>query len=231
MIELNRWYHVAGVIDAKSSVMRILLNGIEVARRDFGKDIHGGRLPLRIGWAHREEGNQQSPFAGQIDEVRIWNVARTEEEIFATMLTPLSGKEPGLVAYWQFEGQGEKVIDVTGNGHDGKLLGDATRVASELPHPDALLTRDEMYQNYLQSLKLDLSVRREKPTELSDVLVITGRRVPESMVWTPPSAPVRIEIFDEAGQTLATLQNRNGEAVGWTVPDDAHGELRIVADL
>jgi hypothetical protein len=80
-------------------------------------------------------------------------------------------------------------------------------------------------------LKLDLSVRREKPTELSDVLVITGSRVPESTVWTPPSAPVRIEIFDESEQLVATLQSRTSESVRWMVPDEVQGKLRIVAEL
>ena len=139
-IALNTWYHVTGVINAKNGVMRIFLNGAEVASGDFGKDIHArsnGRLrltvsalPLWIGWTHEES---HGAFAGQIDEVRIWNVARTPEEIAATMHTSLSGKEPGLVGYWQFEGEGGTVIDATGNGHDGQFIGDVVRVTSELP--------------------------------------------------------------------------------------------------
>jgi len=129
-IAINTWYHVTGVINAKNGVMRIFLNGAEVASGDFGKDILMSALPLWIGWTH-EEGH--GAFAGQIDEVRIWNIARTEKEIAATMHTSLSGNEPGLVGYWQFEGQDEKVIDSTRNGHDGQLIGDAKRIISELP--------------------------------------------------------------------------------------------------
>jgi len=133
LITLNKWYHVAGIIDAKSGVMSILINGVEVARRDFGKDIHLSSLPLRIGGSHEAEIPEHSPFAGQIDEVRIWNIARTAAEIVATMHTTLTGREPGLVGYWDFEEGDVQALDVTGNGHDGKFVGDARRVLSELP--------------------------------------------------------------------------------------------------
>ena len=129
-IALNTWYHVTGVIDAKNGVMRISLNGAEMASGDSGKDIHVSALPLWIGWTY-EAGH--GAFGGQIDEVRIWSIARMENEIAATMHTSLSGKEPGLVGYWQFEGQDEKVIDSTRNGHDGRSVGDAKRVINELP--------------------------------------------------------------------------------------------------
>ena len=72
-------------------------------------------------------------FFGLIDEVRIWNIARSEEEIAATMSPPLSDKSEGLLAYWRFEGEGESVVDATGNGNDGKLMEDAKRVAMNLP--------------------------------------------------------------------------------------------------
>jgi C-terminal processing protease CtpA/Prc len=38
-----------------------------------------------------------------LDEIRIWNVARSPAEIQATLNKSLTGKEPGLVAYWQFD--------------------------------------------------------------------------------------------------------------------------------
>jgi len=137
LIAQNQWYHVAGVVDAKQRRMALYLNGIEVARRDFGNDIHTSMLPLRIGSSHEEDFH--GTFAGEIDEVRIWNIARAKEELQSTMHTTLSGKEPGLVGYWQFEGDGEKVIDATRNGHDGQFTGDAHRVEAELPRPEELV--------------------------------------------------------------------------------------------
>ena len=129
-IALNTWYHVAGVIDAKNGVMKILLNGTEVARRNFGQDIHISTLPLRIGGSHEEEVQVQSNFAGQIDEVRIFNYARTPEEIQATLNTTLTGDETGLVGYWNFDDGAAD--DLSPNRNDGNLYGDATIVESDL---------------------------------------------------------------------------------------------------
>ena len=130
------------MIDAKNGIMKIVVNGVEVASGDFGKDIHVSKLPLRIGWIH-DEGDPQnqefSPFAGQIDEVRIWNTARTEAEIKHTMHLTLSGEELGLVGYWRFDNVSKMVTDSSSYGNDGKLLGDAHYIESELPKPGELL--------------------------------------------------------------------------------------------
>ncbi|MBM3241273.1 hypothetical protein FJZ31_33745 [Candidatus Poribacteria bacterium] len=89
------------------------------------------------------------------------------KEILATMTTTLTGKEAGLVGYWTFEGQAEKVMDTTGNGHDGKLIGDAKPIVGPLPTPD------QMYQQYLQSSRLGISVQRRQSSQFTDILSIT----------------------------------------------------------
>jgi len=45
----------------------------------------------------------QGFFSGEIDEVRTWNVVRSKEEIQDTLDRSLTGNEPGLVSYWQFD--------------------------------------------------------------------------------------------------------------------------------
>jgi len=57
-------------------------------------------------------------FKGQMDEVRIWNVARTGTQIQTDMYTPLQGTEPGLVTLYDFEeGAGTTATDLTGTHH------------------------------------------------------------------------------------------------------------------
>ena len=111
VIQLNRWHHIAAVIDATNDSMQLFIDGVEVRNRNFrGKKLlYKSRLPLRIGWTHEEERPTISSFIGQIDEVRIWNVARTEAEISTDMNKQLNGDEPGLVGYWKFdEGNGRQ---------------------------------------------------------------------------------------------------------------------------
>lgn len=42
---------------------------------------------------------------GKVDELRVWTIARTSEEIAANYNKELSGTEPGLVGYWKFNAE------------------------------------------------------------------------------------------------------------------------------
>jgi hypothetical protein len=59
------------------------------------------------------------------DEVRMWRVARTQEQLRDSMHLALSGMEAGLVAYWQFdECLGDRVREKIGtSGHDAVKKG------------------------------------------------------------------------------------------------------------
>ena len=70
-------------------------------------------------------------FNGQIDEFRIWSVARTAAQITSTMGTTLAGNEANLVGYWKFdETSGTTAADsVTSAGHTahaGTLMANST---------------------------------------------------------------------------------------------------------
>jgi tetratricopeptide (TPR) repeat protein len=157
-IQLNKWYHIAGVIDAKRDVMRLFINGVEVGRTDFKgeKSFHESRKPLRIGWTHEEERPTQSPFVGFIDEVRIWNVARTGAEIRSDMNTQLTGNESGLVAYWKFDATTDGIVrDASANKNNGRLIGNAklesyTRPIFEVSNPAQLAQAAAAYESALQ---------------------------------------------------------------------------------
>lgn len=119
ILGLNSWYHIAAVYDLNS--MKIYVNGILQASADVqGTPTPGEGVVMNIGdnptWPGRY-------FAGTIDEVRIWNVARTEEEIQENLDHELTGDESGLVAYWKMnEGSGSKIFDSSANDHEGTLL-------------------------------------------------------------------------------------------------------------
>jgi len=86
-------------------------------------------------------------FPGMIDEVRIWNVARSEEEILENYNKIVSLYSPGLVGYWNFdEGNGTIAHDLTGlNNATLGLNGTGTDVpiwtseGAPVPEPTTLL--------------------------------------------------------------------------------------------
>jgi len=93
--------------------------------------------PLYFGrWGYGSPNrNSGRVFHGLLDEVRIFNYPRTQEEIKQAMHTTLSGKEPGLVGYWRFDDGKKIVTDTSPNHNDGELIGDARLVEVEFPQP------------------------------------------------------------------------------------------------
>ena len=119
---LSTWIHVAGTYDYSTGLMRIFVNGKE---DDGGTPIAGPTSintvtnPVVIG---TDLTDFSKSFQGNIDEVRIWNTARSEADIRANMNKKLTGTEPGLVGYWRFdETSGTLMRDETANHNDGTM--------------------------------------------------------------------------------------------------------------
>lgn len=112
-MEVGKWYHIAGTWDG--TTMKLYLNGKLIGQSTPGGSLDSPDGSIRI--SHVTE-----TMDGYIDEVRIWNTARTAQEIREGMCRVLGGDETGLVAYWRFDqDEGAKLYDVTGHGHDGTL--------------------------------------------------------------------------------------------------------------
>ncbi len=62
------------------------------------------------------------PFKGLLGEVRLWNGARTRQELREYENVALSGNEPGLAACWTFEQtEGRFAYDISGNNNHARL--------------------------------------------------------------------------------------------------------------
>jgi VCBS repeat-containing protein len=125
----GRWAHVA--ISFDNGLIKTYLDGnlVDTFQQAAGNigDSYASLNELRIG------GRTSNPvghgFAGTLDDVRVWNVARSQAEIQATMTATLSGAEVGLAGWWRFdEAAGGTVLDASGHGNDGSLSNGATRV-------------------------------------------------------------------------------------------------------
>jgi hypothetical protein len=120
-VEERDWHHFAVVYDADvaGSTMTLYVDG-NVAAAGVGV----GLLPKEMQVVLGKLGPQQDEgyFGGRLDDIRLWNLARTRAEIRQDMDRTLSGDEAGLHAYWKFdEQQGEKIFDLTANDNDGAL--------------------------------------------------------------------------------------------------------------
>jgi hypothetical protein len=115
------WVHVAGTYDLNA--VNLFYNGAldsSSAPKAPGESIYNSTTDLLIGTVNPFTGFET--FDGQIDEVRIWNYARTQQQIQDNRFTALNGDESGLMAYWNFdEGGGQTAFDLTLNGNHGQL--------------------------------------------------------------------------------------------------------------
>lgn len=124
----NKWHHITGVIDSESDLMKIYIDGTLSNLSFFsgGNGIYESFLPFRIGNSHEEVIPTYSRFAGQIDEVQIWNIALTDKQIKDNMNKQLTGTEKGLIAYWNFDKATHDVVsDLSPHKNHGRLMGNA----------------------------------------------------------------------------------------------------------
>jgi hypothetical protein len=81
-------------------------------------------------------------FTGKMDELRIWKVARTAQQVADNYKLILKGDEPGLVAYYHFdEGAGTTAKDASSAHHDAAFNTDAGRpIPTWVDSTDLVLT-------------------------------------------------------------------------------------------
>lgn len=126
----DAWHHVACVHDADSKTLSLYVDGVhqgDVSTAGLGDVTNDS--DLYIGGF-----GDDNWFGGQIDELRIWGIARTEAEINETRMYPLIGDEEGLVGYWPFDAfTGQIVTDFAGTAQYGVFSGGVFRTDKVAP--------------------------------------------------------------------------------------------------
>lgn len=116
----NQWTHIALTYDG--ATVKVYANGNLVYSvegsgviGDAHSDLNDFRVGVRPVWLEY--------FDGKIDEVRIWNIARTEAKIQNNLYRELVGNENGLIGYWNLdENSGNIAFDQTSNGNHGFIV-------------------------------------------------------------------------------------------------------------
>ena len=188
-------YHVATTFDGSN--YKLFLNGSEVYNYSGAAGISPINTPVKsIG----------TQFQGKIDEVRMWNVARTESEIKADMDKQLTGSETNLVAYYPMDLNGDfQLIDLSPNQNHGTLKNvdvmqrfssndcSAPDGSGSCPYPtingalddaqpgDRVLIKGGRYSEYLKIIELN-DVKIEG---YPDENVIIDGTIPLNTEWVP----------------------------------------------
>ncbi len=122
----GNWHLLTGVRDFENNLQLFYVDGVLVgsvsAPDSTIGDDDGEEDPLVFGGKYAAGGSYIERFLnGEIDEIRIWNVARSHGQIVATMLDTLGSEyystaDSGLVGYWRFDEFED--LGVNGGGAD-----------------------------------------------------------------------------------------------------------------
>lgn len=142
LLNAGEWYHIAATYSYATREVCLYVNGkLQSKGSDLG---NAASTPFNLAGRafydlylqdpetykdYKDWGNFRQFFLGKsyddsrqlngdITEVRVWNVARNEQEIWDNMYD-VDPQTPGLIGYWKFdEGAGNVIKDWTGNGND-----------------------------------------------------------------------------------------------------------------
>jgi hypothetical protein len=111
-IDKNEWVHWAFSYDNATRQRKIYRNGVLAASDTSSSDYYGnGSIKM---FSYASLGNY---FRGKLDEFRIWDHARSTEQINANLHKTLNGDEAGLQLYYDFDvSQGNRIMNLAANG-------------------------------------------------------------------------------------------------------------------
>ncbi|MBL7808272.1 MAG: hypothetical protein JNN28_10670 [Saprospiraceae bacterium] len=110
------WTHVTLTYDEAEAAMRLYRNGFLVSEALNVPPHNDPNL-----YAGAYAGGYT--FRGKIDEVRLWDYARSLAEIRADMCQKLQGDEAGLAAYFRFDQMEGQTAHATAGNTEGQVLG------------------------------------------------------------------------------------------------------------
>ncbi len=128
-LRTNRWYHLAVTRTFVTSSLleySVFVDGLDpIVEGAAGAPAGGASGRLRIG---RAPGTTiDRPFDGLISDVRIWNVARSAEEIRESMLVFTPADAAGLVGAWQMNEAEGTILDDSVGPDDLTISGNGLR--------------------------------------------------------------------------------------------------------
>ena len=163
-------------------------------------------------------------FNGKIDEVRIWNVSRTQSQIQSTMNTILTSEyystsDSGLVGYWRLDdGTGQTAEDLSFFSNNATLGTSANPEASDPQWVEAnilIVNVDNEEDN--NSIPTSFSLLQNYPNPFNPTTKIKFTIPAVIASGTKQSQFVSLKVYDILGNEVATLVSEEKPAGAYEV--------------
>jgi hypothetical protein len=202
-VEPNVWNHVALIVDNSTGdlVSQLLYNGELADIVEWPEVVMNSlRYTFYLG-TYREHNDHY--FIGSMDEVRIWNVCRTEAEIRDNMRKILTGNEAGLACYYRFDhNSGDQLYDYSVNGNHGELRGG--NGSPEWLRSDAFVPDVSVVEIKKQQLPNKFTLLQNHPNPFNSNTILHYQ--------LSEQAHVSLAIYDLLGKKVTTLVNEQQDA-------------------
>jgi len=123
------WHHVAATFVGSTRTLKLYFDGVPVAERVLPASSTGNTLPLQIGRA----GPVGDYFQGDLDDIRVWSVARSASEIIAAYQTQIVSAPDTLVANWKLDERDGSIAEDSAGDHQATLHGGARFIGQGHP--------------------------------------------------------------------------------------------------
>lgn len=139
-IKLNKWTHITIVCNSITDINfyfnGVLQNIVPTDGFSSSTEIYHSAASGSIGKYANVFASQY--FEGQLDEIRLWNIARAENKIRNFMCQKADISEPNLVAYWKGDesNSSSTVNDYTVPSENGNIIGNVLKINSGAPIGD-----------------------------------------------------------------------------------------------
>ena len=211
------WHHVAAVRNSSGGIL-LYVDGVEYNTGEsfpWSVDEDNSLLVGLLGTV------PLTHYIGFIDEIRIWNIARTNEEIDNNRYNSLTGSETGLKAYYNFENNQNTldVLDLSPNGNNGVIT----------------------YGKFVGT-GIPMVYEVEKNDSIQFVLHAKDKNTEETFVWSvleqPRFGEITFPVIAASNDTMPVQYKPNDNMVGIdtlsikvATSDNLFDELKIIVNV
>lgn len=141
-VELRQWHHVALRYNKAALRLDAFLDGQKTTSSTGDRTTlseAGARTFMAFGKSSFVKLGTGEFFGGELDEIRVWNVARTDQQIQSSYARFVANNEAGLVFYWQLdETAGPVIADSSSREITGRATGTFVPSAAPVAEPAAV---------------------------------------------------------------------------------------------
>jgi len=126
VLTTGTWMHIAGTYDG--TIMRLYLNGKQIDNGGFSQSVYHS-----YDYAFGARGDGTEALDGKMDEVRLYDYARSEADIREDMYR--TAPDYGLIHYWQFNNGSGTTLTESKRHNDGTLynMSNSNWISSTIP--------------------------------------------------------------------------------------------------